>query len=74
MRSDMYLKLVISSLDFGCTDWGSRNLISKAMREGSDSCRLYATRFIGVLIRSRTANVTHWGIELLVSYEFVQVI
>ena len=70
-RSDLYLKLVISCLDYSTADWGSRNLLAKALtKEGSESCRLYATRFLGVLIRSRTANVAQWGLELLVSQLF----
>ena len=71
LRSDLYLKLVISSLDYSTMDWGSRNLLTKALtKEGSESCRLYATRFLGVLIRSRTSNVAQWGINLLVCQLF----
>ena len=71
LRSDIYLKLVISSLDYSAMDWGSRILLSKALtKEESESCRLYATRFLGVLIRSRTSNVAQWGISLLVSQLF----
>ena len=70
MRDDKYLKLVISSLDYTCEDWLSRTLLSKALSEGTEACRLYATRFLGVLVRSRTANVSHWGIQLLVSKLF----
>ena len=67
LRSDLYLKLVISSLDYSSPDWGSRSLLSKALKEGSEASKLYATRFLGVLIRSRTPNIAQWGIELLVS-------
>ena len=71
LRSDIYLKLVISSLDYSAMDWGSRILLAKALtKEESESCRLYATRFLGVLIRSRTSNVAQWGIQLLVSQLF----
>ena len=65
MRSDLYLKLVISCLDYSSVDWGSRILLSKALREGSETCRIYATRFLGVLIRSKSPNITQWGIDLL---------
>ena len=71
LRSDIYLKLVISTLDYSTMDWGSRILLSKALtKEESESCRLYASRFLGVLIRSRTSNVAQWGIQLLVSQLF----
>jgi rapamycin-insensitive companion of mTOR len=62
----LYLKLVISSLDYTSSEWGSRNLLSKALKEGSEVCKLYATRFLGVLVRSRIPNIAQWGIELLV--------
>ena len=42
-----------------------RTLLSKALREGSETCRMYATRFLGVLIRSKSPNITQWGIDLL---------
>jgi rapamycin-insensitive companion of mTOR len=32
LRSDMYLKLVISCLDYSSMEWGSRNLLSKALK------------------------------------------
>ena len=47
MRSDLYLKLVISCLDYSSRDWGSRNLLSKALKDGSETCRIYSTRFLG---------------------------
>ena len=62
----MYLKLVITSLDYSTSDWGSRALLGKALKDGSETSRLYATRFIGLLIRSKTPNVAQWGIDLLV--------
>ena len=90
--SDLYLKLVLSSLDYSAAEWGSRhdpfterwrqifkethysnfpsrNLLEKALREGAESARLYTTRFLGVLIRSRAPNVTQWVIRLLVAQE-----
>ena len=63
MRSDLYLKLVISCLDYSSMEWGSRTLLSKALREGSETCQIYATRFLGVLIRSKSPNITQWGID-----------
>ena len=46
------------------------NIILLALTEGTDACRLYATRFLGVLVRCRTANVAQWGIKLLVDKLF----
>ena len=57
-----------SCLDYSSPDWGSRNLLSKALKEGSELCKLYSTRFLGILIRSKTPNIAQWGIELLVSF------
>ena len=39
MRSDLYLKLVISCLDYSSVEWGSRILLAKALKEGSETCR-----------------------------------
>ena len=65
--SDLYLKLILSSLDYSASEWGSRNLMEKALKEGAESARLYATRFLGLLMRSRAPNVTQWVMRLLVS-------
>ena len=70
LRSDLYMKLVVSSLDYSASDWGSQNLLSKALTKESESCRLYATRFLGILIRSRTSYIAQWGINLLVCQLF----
>ena len=70
MRSDLYPKLVISCLDYSAIEWGSRILLAKALKESSETCRIYATRFLGVLIRSKTPNVAQWGIELLTDQLF----
>ena len=70
MRSDLYPKLVISCLDYSSMEWGSRLLLSKALKECSETCRIYATKFLGILIRSKTPNVAQWGIELLTDQLF----
>ena len=44
MRSDLYLKLVISCLDYSSMEWCSRILLSKALKEGSETCR-YSTNY-----------------------------
>ena len=47
--------------------FSKRNLMEKALKEGAESARLYATRFLGLLMRSRAPNVTQWVMRLLVS-------
>lgn len=70
LRSDLYLKLVISCLDYSSVEWGSRSLLAKALKEGSETCRIYATKFLGVLLRAKTHNVAHWGLDLLTGQLF----
>uniref|UniRef100_A0A0K2V7N4 Rapamycininsensitive companion of mTORlike [Saccoglossus kowalevskii] n=1 Tax=Lepeophtheirus salmonis TaxID=72036 RepID=A0A0K2V7N4_LEPSM len=66
MRSELYMKLIISSLDYS-REWGSRALLQRALVDlPEETPRLYATRFLGILIRSKSANVAQWGISLLV--------
>ncbi len=64
--SNLYLKLIISSLDYGNPEWGSRNIMARALKDGTEYSRLYATRFIGILLRSHTPNIAQWGIGHLV--------
>lgn len=70
LKNEMYLKLIVVCLDYSSPDWGSRNLLKKALRETSESCRIYSTRFLAVLIRSRTPSVAQWGIDFLVNQLF----
>ena len=35
-------------------------------------CRIYATKFLGVLLRSKANNVAHWGLELITGQLFDQ--
>ena len=64
--------IVISCLDYSSMEWGSRTLLAKALKDGSETCRIYATKFLGVLIRSKAHNVAHWGIDLLIGQLFDQ--
>ncbi len=63
----MYMKLVIASLDYSQEDWGSRDLVAKVCREGGESERMYAAKFLGLLVRTRTPYIAQWGIDLLIS-------
>ncbi|XP_046400699.1 rapamycin-insensitive companion of mTOR isoform X2 [Ischnura elegans] len=62
---DCYVKLIISSLDYSI-DGVARVILKRALTSPSESCRLYATRFILVLIRSRLPGLHRWVTELLV--------
>ena len=72
LKSDMYLKLVISSLDYSTPDWGSRNVLQKACsnKSSKEPQRLYATRLLAVLVRARTVGIAQWGVDLLVQQIF----
>lgn len=72
LRSDLHLKLVISCLDYSAMDWGSRTVLSIALKEGSEPCKIYATKFLGMLIRSKAHNIAHWGIDMLTGQLFDQ--
>jgi hypothetical protein len=43
-----------------------RVILKRALSSPSESCRLYATRFMLVLIRSRLPGLHRWATELLV--------
>ena len=65
-RSELYLKLVVSCLDYRTSDWGSRLLLTKALTSTPESGRLYSTRWLGVLARARAPSFAMYGVELLV--------
>ncbi|KAG8226637.1 hypothetical protein J437_LFUL005288 [Ladona fulva] len=62
---DCYVKLVISSFDYSI-DGMARVILKRALTAPSESCRLYATQFTLVLIRSRLPGLHRWLTELLV--------
>ena len=33
-------------------------------------CRIYATKFLGVLLRAKAHNVAHWGLDLITAQLF----
>jgi len=65
-RTDLYLKLVISCLDYRTSDWGSRLLLTKALQSSMEAGRLYSTRWLGVLARARAPSFAMYGVEMLV--------
>ncbi|XP_074546078.1 rapamycin-insensitive companion of mTOR-like isoform X2 [Halichoeres trimaculatus] len=60
------LKLTVSTLDYS-RDGLSRVILSKVLTAASDSCRLYATKHLRVLLRAGVEFFSNWGIELLVT-------
>jgi len=67
VRHDIYLKLVISCMDYRQDDWGSRtHLLTKALTGAPESGRVYSTRWLGVLARVGVPSIAVYGVELLV--------
>jgi rapamycin-insensitive companion of mTOR len=63
--NDTYHKLIISSMDF-TKEGFSRKILNKSLTAGSDSCRLYATNFMLVLLRTHISEFHKWALPLLV--------
>ncbi|OCU02585.1 hypothetical protein XELAEV_18008346mg [Xenopus laevis] len=65
-NQDHLLKLAISCLDYS-RDGLARVILSKTLTASTDSCRLYATKHLRVLLRANVEFFSNWGIELLVT-------
>ncbi|XP_072272718.1 rapamycin-insensitive companion of mTOR isoform X1 [Pyxicephalus adspersus] len=65
-NQDHLLKLAVSSLDYS-RDGLARVILSKTLTASPDSCRLYATKHLRVLLRASVEFFSNWGIELLVT-------
>lgn len=63
--NDVYIKLIVSSLDYSRENF-SRKLLIQALTCKLDSARLYATNFLRVLLRTEMPDFHKWVIELLV--------
>ena len=58
MRHDVYLKLVITAVDYRHEDWGARaHLLVKGLTGVSEAGRVYSTRWLGVLARLGVPNI-----------------
>ncbi|XP_074640196.1 rapamycin-insensitive companion of mTOR-like isoform X2 [Tubulanus polymorphus] len=63
---DIYIKLIISSLNY--TRQGlSRLILTQALTATSENARLYAAKFMRVLLRADVPFISSWGMELLVT-------
>lgn len=61
---DSLIKVIISCFDYG-KDGIARILLSKALTSAPLSARLYATKFMRVLLRIKSPYFSNWGIEFL---------
>ncbi|MGH0170487.1 UNVERIFIED_CONTAM: hypothetical protein FKN15_059063 [Acipenser sinensis] len=65
-NQDHLLKLTVSTLDYS-RDGLSRVILSKILTAAADTCRLYATKHLRVLLRANVEFFSNWGMELLVT-------
>ncbi|XP_066509823.1 rapamycin-insensitive companion of mTOR-like isoform X1 [Hoplias malabaricus] len=65
-NQDFLLKLTVTTLDYS-RDGLARIILSKILTAGSDSCRLYATKHLRVLLRANVEFFSNWGLELLLT-------
>ena len=59
------MKLMISCLDFA-HDVKSRVILTKVLTSADSKMRLYATKHMRVLLRSKMPFFNSWGLEMLI--------
>lgn len=63
---DVYVKLILSSLDYTSGNKFSRSFLTYAMTETKDELsRIYATNFLRTLLRIGISDFSEWGVKLL---------
>ncbi|XP_014664645.1 PREDICTED: rapamycin-insensitive companion of mTOR-like [Priapulus caudatus] len=62
---DVYVKLVVSSLSYNRSGI-ARTILSRILTGGTDSCRVYATQHLRVLLRAHVLKFDGWGVDMLV--------
>ncbi|KAM6965452.1 rapamycin-insensitive companion of mTOR-like [Aplochiton taeniatus] len=65
-NQDGVLKLAVSTLDYS-RDGLARVILSKILTAATDTCRLYGTKHLRVLLRAGVEFFSSWGMELLVT-------
>uniref|UniRef100_A0A3Q3GEL0 RPTOR independent companion of MTOR, complex 2 a n=1 Tax=Labrus bergylta TaxID=56723 RepID=A0A3Q3GEL0_9LABR len=65
-NQDAVLKLAVSTLDYS-RDGLARVILSKILTAATDTCRLYGTKHLRVLLRAGVEFFSSWGMELLVT-------
>ncbi|XP_013398176.1 rapamycin-insensitive companion of mTOR isoform X2 [Lingula anatina] len=68
---DVYIKLVVSSLDYS-RDGMARIILSKALTATSDNARYYTASFMRVLLRAKIPFFSTWGTDMLVTQMYDQ--
>ncbi|KAH6941719.1 hypothetical protein HPB50_022930 [Hyalomma asiaticum] len=63
---DLYLKLALASMDYTKPGF-ARSLLSAALTTKCEEARLYATKFLRVLLRLELLDFRKWVMELLVT-------
>lgn len=65
--AEVYVRLIISCLDYTKDFNGSRQLLEKFLfHHPEENVRIYATNFLRVLLRANVTDFSSWAIELLV--------
>ncbi|GBC19604.2 hypothetical protein RIR_jg41870.t1 [Rhizophagus irregularis DAOM 181602=DAOM 197198] len=64
-REDL-IKAIITNLDYSL-DGHPRILLSKVMTSGYKRVRLYATKHLGLILRTSSKKFNEWGIQLLIT-------
>ncbi|XP_071034763.1 rapamycin-insensitive companion of mTOR [Parasteatoda tepidariorum] len=64
-NQDIYIKLVVSSLDYSKEGF-SRAILAKVLTGTEEATRLYATNLLLVLLRAKLPDFRKWAIEVLV--------
>jgi rapamycin-insensitive companion of mTOR len=62
---DVYIKLIVSSLDYAKEDNFSRILLTSCLKSQHETCRIYATNFMRVLLRAGVTDFHKWALDLL---------
>ncbi|XP_041958385.1 rapamycin-insensitive companion of mTOR [Alosa sapidissima] len=65
-NQDAMLKLTVASLDYS-REGLPRVILSKVLTAATDTCRMYATKHLRVLLRANVEFFSNWGMELLVT-------
>ncbi|CAI9743243.1 rapamycin-insensitive companion of mTOR [Octopus vulgaris] len=68
---DVYIKLIVSSMYYA-RDCSTKVILSKALVSSSENGRLYATKFLRVLLRTKMPMFRSWGMEVLVTQLYDQ--
>ena len=63
---DVYMKLIISSLDYTKEGNFSRVLLNSCLTRTNESSQLYATNFMRVLLRAGVPDFKKWAMEMLI--------